>query len=671
MSDEHNAPSPAPGRRVLPLAALALVGVLPLAALALVAVAAALGLARLLLRNQGDLPSTASADFPQDPRLAYRGPLHNVHPDVQYVGDEACAGCHAPETESFRRHPMGRSLSPIASLADRQLYDDKHHNPFEAFDSRFLVDRRGQHVWHRQTRLDRHKGSVYQLDREAHFAVGSGRHGHSYLTLLQGEPGSKGGGEVEPFGYLFQTPISWFSQKQRWDVSPGFKAVHLTGRPVEGECLSCHSNRAHDSEGYQNRYDLPVFDGHAIGCERCHGPGERHVASASPADIVNPRWRGTLAPRERDATCAQCHLEGVVRVLHRGRGLYDFRPGMPLEDFLTVFVRPTSEDAGKKAVTHVEQMGASRCYRESKGDRKLGCVTCHNPHDPVGPERRVEYYRSRCLECHAEHGCSLPLPVRREKSKQDSCIECHMPRYNIEDIPHSAASDHGIPRRPHTAAPAVDGEADQVSRTLLVPFSLSGAEAEGAEVARDRGVALMRAALTGQAPFDLAAGQSLALLEDAVRECPPDVEAWVMRGWALMRLERREQALASFDEALRRAPTWERALVGAAVMADMLRRGEAAEDYWRRAVRVNPCIPAYRKGLTLALRQRQDWQQAREQCRAWMALDPESTEARCVWITCLLHDGNRAEARAAFRQVEALAPANLEALRQWFAQQTR
>src|SRR5262245_58160657 len=30
-----------------------------------------------------------------DPRLSYATPYRNVRPDVAYVGDEACAGCHA------------------------------------------------------------------------------------------------------------------------------------------------------------------------------------------------------------------------------------------------------------------------------------------------------------------------------------------------------------------------------------------------------------------------------------------------------------------------------------------------------------------------------------------------------------------------------------------------
>src|SRR5690242_4073849 len=47
-----------------------------------------------------------------DPRLTYDGPFHNIHPDVHYVGDASCAGCHADIARSYSHHPMGRSLIP-------------------------------------------------------------------------------------------------------------------------------------------------------------------------------------------------------------------------------------------------------------------------------------------------------------------------------------------------------------------------------------------------------------------------------------------------------------------------------------------------------------------------------------------------------------------------------
>src|SRR5438067_2539227 len=49
---------------------------------------------------------------PPDPRLTFPTPFRNVKPDVKYVGDAACAGCHQAIDKSFHHHPMGRSALP-------------------------------------------------------------------------------------------------------------------------------------------------------------------------------------------------------------------------------------------------------------------------------------------------------------------------------------------------------------------------------------------------------------------------------------------------------------------------------------------------------------------------------------------------------------------------------
>jgi hypothetical protein len=58
-----------------------------------------------------------------DPRLTYATPYRNVRPGVKYVGDRVCARCHADLAESFRQHPMGRSLAPVADARAIERYD--------------------------------------------------------------------------------------------------------------------------------------------------------------------------------------------------------------------------------------------------------------------------------------------------------------------------------------------------------------------------------------------------------------------------------------------------------------------------------------------------------------------------------------------------------------------
>jgi tetratricopeptide (TPR) repeat protein len=492
---------------------------------------------------------------------------------------------------------------------------------------------------------------------DVQFTVGSGGRGHSFLT--------------EHDGFLFQTPVSWYAQKQKWDLSPGFGPRVLTGRAVLPECLFCHANHANHVDGSVNQYARPVFDGHAIGCQRCHGPGELHVASRQRPEpvpvgidptIVNPRH---LERPLREAVCEQCHLTGEARTLRRGRGLYDFRPGLPLEQFWAAFVKPVRAGEGQKAVSHVEQMYQSRCFQETEGTKGLGCLSCHDPHERVAASQRVAHYRGRCLECHRQQGCSFPAAERLRRTAEDSCIECHMPRYPASDIPHTAATDHRILRN---AQPALGPgpQAGPGNRPSIVSFYRERGTVEHAEDDRDLAVALIQAASRGN-PIGLPGlGNTLETLDAALRRFPDDVPAAEARGYALGLQGRWVEALAAFEEVLAKAPARETALVGAGAVAEAQGRDEAALGYWRRAVEVNPWAPIYRQSLVQQLMKRDAWVEVRPHCDAWLRLDPFSAEARAARVACLLAAGDKEGARAEFARIEAIAPPNLEKLRMRF-----
>jgi hypothetical protein len=90
--------------------------------------------------------------------------------------------------------------------------------------------------------------------------------------------------------------------------------------------------------------DLPE----GIDCQRCHGPGANHIATAQTAlakpgdiraSIVNP---ARLTPALRLDLCMQCHLQpasGEIpsRIRRFNRGPFSFVPGEPLANFLLVF----------------------------------------------------------------------------------------------------------------------------------------------------------------------------------------------------------------------------------------------------------------------------------------------------------------------------------------------
>jgi predicted CXXCH cytochrome family protein len=347
--------------------------------------------------------------------------------------------------------------------------------------------------------------------------------------------------------------------------------------------------------------------------------------------------------------------------------LYDFRPGLPLEWFWSVFIRAAEEGAEQKAIGHVEQMYQSRCFQGGRGSERLGCVSCHDPHRSVTTAQRIDYYRNRCLRCHETRGCSLPPTDRLRQNPDDSCIDCHMPRYGSSDIPHTASTDHRIPRtgKPAGARPTTgDG-------MPLVSFYRGRPGVDDREDECRRAAALVSRALTGDPAAARALRPALRTLDEALQLTPEDLLAQEARGYALGLRENWTEALAAFEVVLGKAPARESALTGAAVAAEALGRTDAALNSWRRAVAINPWMPDYQRGLALLLIKKEAWEQARRASDAWIGLDPFSADARAARLACLLAGGDRNEARAEFARIEALAPPNLHELRIRFEKRLR
>jgi Doubled CXXCH motif (Paired_CXXCH_1) len=607
------------------------------------------------------VPSAPATPGLADPRLAGAAEWPNVHPDVAYAGDEACAGCHATIARSYGAHPMAHSVSPAEAASRIEEFGARARNPFDAGGLRYRVERRGDVFVHHESLLDAQGHTLAEVTAEIRSVVGSGQRGRAYL--------------LDRDGRLFQSPITWYPQKHLWDLSPGYtqKNLHFT-RPVIPECLFCHANRVEPVADTTNRYVPPLFRGHAIGCERCHGPGELHVRARQEGTevegidrtIVNPRH---LTPALRDAVCQQCHLQGQERVVRRGRGYFDYRPGLPLEEFLVDFVKPPEDNPDPKFVGTVEQMHRSRCYLGTRGEQKLGCISCHDPHARPAPHQQVAHYRDRCLNCHAGRGCSLPLEARRAQNPDDSCIACHMPATG-SDVNHTSITDHRIPRRAGGAAPPAPPW-PRPGKPPLVPFHPGRKDFEEAQ--RDLAVALVR--LGDRQPDQVnrwMAGEALPLLEAAVTRHPDDLAARDAQGDALWSQGRLEEAMAVYEGTLGQVPRREFTLARASALALRLKRMDLAEHYAREAIDINPWRWEPHLDLATALAERRDWEGVVAAGLKCLELNPFSIRARGLLVNALLRQGQKVRAQAEFEVLLALSPSEKrEALRTWFARQLR
>lgn len=399
--------------------------------------------------------STAAGNaMPENSSATPPNPFLNARPAVAYVGSAACIECHADQGRTYKRTAHSLALSdadPAREPADGEF----HH---AASGRRYRIFRQDGRLWHSEAKLAPDGRTVAELKYPLRYLIGSGRHARSYL--------------IEADGFLVESPITWYSSKSAWGMSPGYdRADHRSfNRPTDAACVVCHAGNIEPLEGTLHR--LAIHE-QAIGCEQCHGPGDLHrqkqqaaaklsatadapAAGAADFTIVNPAH---LDRERHEAVCAQCHLRGDATALLPGRNVLSFRPGMTLTE-VRIDYRLKTKDASMKVVGHVEQMQLSRCYQQSDS---LTCTTCHDPHADTRPQDAAAFFRQKCLECHQPDACGLDEPTRRQRQPQDHCAACHMPQSDTE-IPHIAFTHHRIGL--HTEAAAEPDRQDQTAGEL-------------------------------------------------------------------------------------------------------------------------------------------------------------------------------------------------------------
>jgi hypothetical protein len=348
-------------------------------------------------------PATISEQVATEDRLRKQGwwPTKGSFPASAYVGNGTCARCHA-DLVSMQRTT---SMAETATRAAGSELLIQHPLSYKLGPYTYQAARRGE---------------------TATYSVADGA--NSFSTSLRWAFGIRMGQSFlfERNGGIFMAPLTYYPEAGLWDFTVDQphsvpdsleKAVgrHLLDSEVRG-CFNCHNTASTTSDRFDPEHSIP-----GLTCEACHGPGADHISAvkAGLAEqgntmILNPRH---FSPVESIDFCGACHRTWWDVTLSGSTGITSLRfPPYRLEN--------------------------SRCW--GKGDTRLTCVACHDPHRPL--EREAAAYDSRCLSCHMNSPRTKPAadhpgaacPVGRKE-----CIRCHMQKYQVVDIP-VKFTDHQI-----------------------------------------------------------------------------------------------------------------------------------------------------------------------------------------------------------------------------------
>jgi len=368
----------------------------------------------LLLLALGTLIATTIAQVPDSDRnqdssttaehlsLEQWWPTKQFADQSQFAGTQACAGCHAGVVRTQATTQMALTMMPAANSSILA----SHTGGIFSFGSyRYEVARSAGSF-----RLKISDGKE-EATEPLQWAFGSGAIAQSYVWWQKGE--------------LIESRFNYFVTLRGFDRTPG----RLQGTPLsldmaqgrkiaefEGrKCYACHSTALTRSGPLAAAQFHP-----GVTCEGCHGPGRDHIALIKTATsdgphIVNP---ARLIPVKAVDFCGACH--GTSKDVELG--------GM----------------VGKITVRFpAYRLEKSRCWG-LKGDARLTCFACHNPHLPL--ERQAAGYDAACLRCHS----TGPAGSARGPGQQaacpvatSGCTKCHMTKLTVPGM-HYEFTDHKI-----------------------------------------------------------------------------------------------------------------------------------------------------------------------------------------------------------------------------------
>lgn len=339
---------------------------------------------------------------------------------TQFVGDAVCTPCHREISARHSQSSHARTLAAVSLLRKGDLFrrEAKFTDPGNGTTYQPTV---------RQGRCWLQSRSVVETrNLPAEIAVGSGRHGQTYL----GREGQ---------GPWLALRLSYYAGAKGWDYTPGqfpdpnrlgeFNGQTLEHGQLEG-CLACHVTTLKMSGEVPDKAKTRF----GIGCERCHGGGRAHVAAmrARPQERAKEKYSGktsTDTTLENLSLATAARLQQICATCHRADA--NAQAGGTTD--------PVSLSRFKSTA-----FALSKCVQKSQN---FSCITCHDAHRNA--TQKDSDYEAVCRNCHTTRTESAPTNVSKPAplctiNPSAGCIRCHMPAQTPETFPHTRYHNHWI-----------------------------------------------------------------------------------------------------------------------------------------------------------------------------------------------------------------------------------
>lgn len=306
-----------------------------------------------------------------------------------YVGSRACKRCHPQIYRGWRStlHPY-----MLKEATDETLILPWNNVVLRFGRRKFRLFRRGREFWMEIT----HNGKT-EAYRVKYILGGTWK--ELFITEL-------------PNGELRILPLSWVVEGEKWDLNDYWPSTLY-----QEKCMGCHVTGLRLER--RGKRLVTRFRELGVGCEACHGPGEKHIEA--PAEkkfetIVNP----ARIPNYRIAAmvCGACHSRGETP---DGRYRYPrgYLPGKSFE--FTFILKPILYPDGSPKANYEQYNDWLKSNHSRAG---VMCWDCHEVHS----KGRANRFQTKlpgsllCRKCHqvknkGVHGIH----------SVNICVGCHMP----------------------------------------------------------------------------------------------------------------------------------------------------------------------------------------------------------------------------------------------------